>query len=196
MGKKELQNKANVLLVASRLFCEQGYHNTTMRELTRALNLRGGSLYSHVASKEELLWEIVNRVANQFLARAEAISPDISPQMQLELLVRGHITVIARDVDGVTVFFQEWRLLRSELREKIREKREAYETYFRYVIEEGVSRNVFQVADVQIATLFVLSALNWIYQWFRYAGPFAPEQLADQYLVFIMHALTGNNNTS
>jgi AcrR family transcriptional regulator len=162
-----------------------------MRELTRALNLRGGSLYSHITSKEELLWEITNRVADHFLARAAAVAQDVSPQRQLELLVRGHITVIARDIDSATVFFQEWKLLKPDLQEKIKKKRDHYEAYFHSVIEEGKKRSIFRVENVYIATRFVLSALNWTVHCFHQDQPFLPEQLADQYLIFIMRTLTG-----
>ena len=66
-----------------------------------------------------------------------------------------------------------------------------YEASFRRVIEEGIQQGVFHVEDAVLASIFVLSALNWTYQWFRPDGPMSIEQLADQYTVFIMRTLQG-----
>ncbi|HYT25976.1 MAG TPA: helix-turn-helix domain-containing protein [Actinomycetota bacterium] len=37
--------------VASSLFSERGYAATSMRDIARALDLQGGSLYAHIPSK-------------------------------------------------------------------------------------------------------------------------------------------------
>ena len=72
-----MHNKTDILNIAGDLFSQRGYHGTTMRELARSLDLRGASLYSHIASKEEMLWEIVRQAAGEFLAQAEAVPQDI-----------------------------------------------------------------------------------------------------------------------
>ena len=45
--------------VASELFHANGYAATSVRDIARALDIQGASLYAHVASKEDLLWSIV-----------------------------------------------------------------------------------------------------------------------------------------
>lgn len=184
-----MHNKTDILNIAGDLFSQRGYHGTTMRELARSLDLRGASLYSHIASKEEVLWEIVHRAAGEFLAQAEAIPQDIAPEEQLSRLIRGHLTVIANELPNATVFFQEWKFLEQPLRGKITALRDAYEEHFRRVIEEGTRQGVFHVSDTRLATLFVLSSLNWTYQWFHAEGELTMEQLADQYSTFILRAL-------
>lgn len=184
-----MRNKTDILNIAGDLFSQRGYHGTTMRELARSLDLRGASLYSHIASKEEVLWEIVHRAAGEFLAQAEAVPQDIAPQEQLVRLIHGHLAVIANELPNATVFFQEWKFLEQPLREKITALRDAYEGHFRRVIEEGTRQGVFHVSDTRLATLFVLSSLNWTYQWFHADGALTMEQLADQYSTLILRAL-------
>ncbi|MFL6250760.1 MAG: helix-turn-helix domain-containing protein, partial [Actinomycetes bacterium] len=41
--------------VASALFSSRGYAATSMRDIARALDLQGGSLYAHIPSKEAVL---------------------------------------------------------------------------------------------------------------------------------------------
>lgn len=59
--------------VASALFREHGYAATSIRDIARALDLQGPSLYAHVASKEDVLWAIVDRTAARFESAADSV---------------------------------------------------------------------------------------------------------------------------
>ncbi len=183
-------SKTDILSVAGTLFSEQGYHGTTMREIARACDVKDASLYSHIKSKEEILWEIVSRSAHLFLAGARSVPQSLAIREQMKLLISGHLEVIARDPQYATVFFGEWRVLAPELRNEIKALRDTYEGYFQRVIEEGVRQGIFQVTNTRLACLFVLSALNWTYQWFDPQGPLSVEQLAVHYATFIVRALS------
>ena len=52
--------------VASGLFHANGYAATSVRDIAQALDIQGASLYAHVASKEDVLWSIVDRAATAF----------------------------------------------------------------------------------------------------------------------------------
>jgi len=67
--------KDQIYEVAERLFSERGYHATTMREIARELAIEGGSLYSHISGKHELLYAIVLRGSEQFLQSAREVFP-------------------------------------------------------------------------------------------------------------------------
>jgi len=188
--KEEKTNRRDEILdAAGRLFSRQGFHATSMRDLAKAVNLQGGSLYAHIQSKEEVLFELVDRAADEFLSSAEAIPPGLSPKEQLERLIYGHLAVIVRELDNATVFFHEWKFLKPELQQKITARRDAYEAHFRRVIEAGVQQGQFQVGDVRLAAIFVLSALNWTYQWYRPGGQLTLESLAKHYCTLIFRSL-------
>ncbi|RIH93656.1 HTH-type transcriptional repressor KstR2 [Meiothermus granaticius NBRC 107808] len=160
-----------------------------MRDLARAVNLQGGSLYAHIDSKEELLFELVNRAAARFIAMAEAVPPTLTIRERLERLVEGHLEVIAEELGSATVFFHEWKFLSPALQAKVKALRDRYQAYWLEVIGEGVRRGELEVEDVHTATLFVLSALNWTYQWYRPGGRLSLEGLSRQYAQLILAAL-------
>jgi AcrR family transcriptional regulator len=54
--------REGILQAATRLFSEKGYRGTSMRDLGQALGLHAGSLYVHIKSKEEVLFEICDRI--------------------------------------------------------------------------------------------------------------------------------------
>jgi AcrR family transcriptional regulator len=186
-----MHSKADIITIAGDLFSERGYHGTSMRDLAKTLDLQGASLYSHVKSKEEMLCEIVNHVADEFLRRVKTISQEQSVEQRIAHLVQAHLSVIANELPYVTVFYQEWKFLDAPLRNAIQERRDAYEAYFRETIEEGIQQGVFAVENAHLATVFVLSALNWTYHWFRPDGPMTIEQVTDQYTTFVLRALQG-----
>lgn len=187
-----MARRADILTAAEQLFSQSGYHRTSMRDLAKAVNLQGGSLYTHISSKEEVLWEIVNRAADQFIAGAESVSTDLLPAERVAALVAVHLSVIAREIQHATIFFHEWRFLSPERRAAILARRDEYQAYFRRAIEDGVASGAFQAGDPELATLFVLSALNWACQWYRPDGRLALEDLTHEYSALILRALGGS----
>ncbi|HET9014624.1 MAG TPA: TetR/AcrR family transcriptional regulator [Thermomicrobiaceae bacterium] len=186
-----VDRRSEILDAAGRLFSEAGYHPTSMRDLARAVNLQGGSLYAHITSKEEVLAEIVEDAARQFLCGARAVPADWTPVERVGALARAHLAVVAREIRRATVFFDEWRFLSPEGRARVQAQRDEYEGFFQRAIADGSADGSFRVEDPRLATLFVLSALNWTYQWFDPAGPLPLDAFADHYVSLILHALGG-----
>ncbi|GGM93279.1 TetR family transcriptional regulator [Thermus composti] len=183
-----MERRDQILHMAGELFSQKGYHATSMRELARHLNLQGGSLYAHIRSKEELLLEVVRQAAERFQKVLEELPPE-DPVARMRALVKGHLRVIAQELPRATVFFHEWKHLSPPLLEEAKALRRRYEEGVQEVIREGVEEGVFRVENVRLATLFVLSALNWTYQWYRPDGPLSLEELSEAYAGLLLRAL-------
>ena len=136
--------------VASELFREHGYSGTSVRDIARALDIQGASLYAHVASKQDVLWSIVDRTASQFEAAAdEALAGlgDADPMARLRALALAHVGVVVEDIGRASVFIHEWRSLGPERRALTLTRRDAYEQRFRDVIREGIEAGTFAPID-------------------------------------------------
>lgn len=181
--------RAEIVAAAGTLFRDHGYHATSMRDLAKRLNLRGGSLYTHIGSKEELLWEIVDAAATAFQAAADAVDPELPPPARLRALVHAHLTVVVDGLEHATVFFHEWTHLHPDLRARVVERRDAYQASFRRAIADGAADGSFAIDDPDLATLLVLSTLNWSYQWLDPRGRLDLGRLADAYATFLLRAL-------
>ena len=182
--------KEQIVSTAQSLFSRHGYHATTMRDIAGALNLQGGSLYAHISAKEDLLWEIVNRAADEF--HAAVAPPAAAPgtaAARLRAMIHAHVGVVTRNLENATVFFDEWRFLGEERRIAVAARRDAYEGYFRQVIAQGIAAGEFPGADSRMGALLVLSAGNWLYQWFRPAGPLTADEVADRFADMIIAGL-------
>ncbi|MEJ2291082.1 MAG: TetR/AcrR family transcriptional regulator [Deinococcales bacterium] len=184
-----MTRRQEILETAGDLFQRNGYHATSMREIARSIQLQGSSLYAHIHSKEELLRNLVHEAADTFLAAAGEVDAGLPPEQRLRGLVRAHLGVIRDKLPHATVFFHEWAHLPSELRSDLVARRDAYQAIFRDVVESGCEAGTFRVEDPALATLFVLSSLNWTYQWLDPNGRLPLDVLADRYASLILGAL-------
>jgi AcrR family transcriptional regulator len=176
--------------VASTLFSQRGYAATSVRDIARALDLQGGSLYAHISSKEDVLWNIVSRAAERFHAAVRPIANrPASAAERLRGMAQAHVQVITDDIEHANVFLHEWRFLGAERRVAIARQRDAYEAYFRAVIAEGMANGEFRPADLKMAGLGILSGLNGIAGWYRPHGPLVPEAIADAFADLFLRGL-------
>src|SRR5579862_9882006 len=92
---------------AARLFAEKGYHGTSIGDLAGALGVQKGSLYAHIESKADLLWEVASEGAAAFHAGLATV-PDEGPIVdRICAALRAHLRVVAEQLDVATVFVRE-----------------------------------------------------------------------------------------
>jgi AcrR family transcriptional regulator len=179
--------------VASELFHANGYAATSIRDIARALDIQGASLYAHVASKEDLLFAIVDRAATAFeraAAAADAETAAADPVERLAALVEAHVDVVTSDPQRASVFVTEWRHLSADRRAAMADRRDAYEQRIRGVVRDGIAVGAFRPTDAAIATTFILTALNGIATWYRPDGRLSRDRIADHYVDLALSALS------
>ena len=179
--------------VASELFHANGYAATSVRDIARALDIQGASLYAHVASKEDVLWSIVDGAATAFEAKADEAESETGtsdPVERLAALVEAHVDVVTADPERASVFVTEWRHLSGDRRAAIAQRRDAYETRFRAVIDDGTAVGGFQPTDSALAATFILTALNGIATWYRPDGRLSADRIADHYVDLALRSVS------
>jgi AcrR family transcriptional regulator len=180
-----MARRERILEEAARLFGRRGYHATSMRDIGEATGLLAGSLYAHIESKEDLLYEVVVQAANQFLGGMEALRAEtLPPDARLRKAMRTHVGVVARNLDEAWVFHREWKSLTGERLAEVRRLRRRYEGLW-----EEIVRDLPGAADPRFARLLVLSAANWTYTWYRPEGPLSPEEVADRFTDLLLAGL-------
>ena len=187
-------SRADVIAAAGRLFAERGYHGTSMRDLGRELGLHGSSLYSHVASKEDLLVDVVQRAADLFEASAAAATALEAPaDERLRALIAGHVDVLLDHLDEARTFLNEARSLDEPHRRRVLEHRDRYEERFREVLREGVRTGVFRAdLDPTVTGILILSVLNSIDRWYRPNGPLDRSALVDSVMGFATQGIASS----
>jgi AcrR family transcriptional regulator len=175
---------------AARLFAEKGYHGTSIGDLAEAMGVQKGSLYAHIESKADLLWEVAREGAEAFHAALDAIPDELPATEKIRLALRAHLRVVAEQLDVATVFVREWRYLDGDRREAFVSERRRYEERFRALFREGRELGELRTdLDDATATLLALSAANWAYTWLRRGE--STNDLADRFFAVLLDGMRG-----
>jgi TetR/AcrR family transcriptional regulator, cholesterol catabolism regulator len=175
---------------AARLFAEKGYHGTSVGDLAEALGMQKGSLYAHIESKADLLWEVAREGAGAFHAALDQVPEDGPVVERIRTALRGHLRVVSEQLDVATVFIREWRYLDGERRDEFVAERRRYEERFRAFFRDGRELGGLRSdLDDATATLLALSAANWAYTWLRPGAD--TDELADRFYDFLLDGMRG-----
>ena len=175
---------------AARLFAAKGYHGTSIGEIAEALGVQKGSLYAHIESKQDLLYETMVEGARAFHAGLDAIPEDAPATEKIRLALRSHLRVVANQLDVATVFVQEWRYLEGERRDEIVAERRRYEERIRALFREGREHGELRSdLDDATAALLALSAANWAYTWLQPGRD--TDELADRFYDQLLDGMRG-----
>lgn len=176
------------------LFARKGYHGTTVRDIAEGSGMLSGSLYAHISTKEDLLFEIVQRAAEQFMA---AVAPIVggpgSASSKLRRAMAAHVQVVSADMAACTVFHHEWRALSPDRQVAAAALRDSYESLLAEIIAQGVASGEFGPIDQKFARILVLSAVNWLYTWYRTDGPLGSEAVADKLADLILAGISAHS---
>jgi hypothetical protein len=128
--------------------------------------------------------------AAAFHAALDEVPEETGALERIRLALRGHLRVVADQLDVATVFTREWRFLEGERRAEIVSERRRYEERWRSLFREGVESGQLRPdLDVGAATLLVLSAANWAYTWLRPGAD--TSQLADRFTAILVDGVRG-----
>jgi len=174
-------SREDILRAAACIFRARGFHGTTMQQIAEAVGLQKGSLYHHIASKEELLYEVMMSGLTQLGERLETVvASPLPPAEKLRQLVETHIYYAAENLDIATVVLFEHRAMMSfpTWRQEYVFRRDFFESQFRQVIQEGLDSGAFCAVDVPIVAQALLGAHNWLVMWYRPEGRLSPQEIA------------------
>ena len=175
---------------AARLFAQKGYHGTSIGEIAEALGVQKGSLYAHIQSKQDLLYETMVEGARAFHAGLDAIPEELPATEKIRLALRSHLRVVADQLDVATVFVQEWRYLEGKRRDEIVAERRRYEERIRALFREGRELGELRSdLDDATAALLALSAANWAYTWLQPGRD--TDDLADRFYEQLLEGMRG-----
>lgn len=98
-----MSNKKNkVIEVATKLFAEKGFENTSMANICLEANVSKGLVYHHFKSKESILIEIFTSVTNKMIEMNSKSKSSQEPKLQLVQLIETIFSQLEHD----KLFFQ------------------------------------------------------------------------------------------
>src|SRR5436305_11109658 len=174
-----------------RLIFEHGYAAMSLRQLAAEVSIQSGSLYKHISTKQQLLFDLVQDHINELLRQLDlALQGKERPDEKLSAFVAFHVTYHMTKKREVFIANSELRSLEPKNYDAIVKLRGAYERRLADILAEGVSEGVFEVVDIQVATFAILALLTGICTWYRPGGRLTREAIVAAHEKLVLSSVT------
>jgi len=180
----------DILEAAAQVFRQKGFHGASMANIAEAVNLQKASLYHHVSSKQEILFELLDRALELLLERISPIaSLDLPADERLCRMIREYLQILAENTDLSAVLLFEHRSLEGRQHARHVPNRDKFENLWRDVLKDGVRSRQFVCDDIPLSARAILGILNWTITWYQPNGSLTVEQIADHYSNLLLNGL-------
>lgn len=180
----------DILEAAAQVFRQKGFHGASMADIAEAVNLQKASLYHHVSSKQEILFEILDRALELLLERISPLARrDLPADERLRQMICEYLQILAENTDLSAVLLFEHRSLDGRQHARHLPNRDKFEALWREVLQDGVRTKLLVCEDVAVTARAILGIMNWTITWYRPNGALTIRQIADQYSNLLLNGL-------
>lgn len=188
--RRGVETRDAICRAATDLFFKFGFHATTMKAIGQAAGVQAAAIYYWYPSKEALLVHLQDDFMLQLSQAVEsAVAPHDRATHRLAAAVRAHVVFHALHQQEAFVTDSEIRALTPEPRQKLIQRRDAYEQLFYEMILAGVGEGDFNPIDPRVATYAILLQCTGVSLWFKSAGTMTPSEVADTHVDLVLGSL-------
>lgn len=173
------------------LIYAKGYDAMSLRDLAAKVGLQPGSLYNHINTKQELLFELIHNHMVVLMERVDETLAGINdPKKRLEAFIAFHLTYHIERKREVFIGSAELRSLEPKNRKRIVNLRRDYEDRLADILEAGVAAKKFKTGDVRVSTYAILAMLTGICTWYAPKGRIDSDELIAVHTRLVMQGVT------
>jgi AcrR family transcriptional regulator len=187
-GSNGPRTAALIREVGLTLIHEHGFEAMSLRDLAAEVGIQPASLYNHIASKQELLFDLVREHMEALLASTEAAldAAPRDPRGQLRAFVAHHLLYHMDKKREVYVANFELRALEPRNRDAILALRRRYENRLIALLDRGVAAGDLAIPDTRVAAYAMLAMLTGVCTWYRPDGRLSPEEVVRLHTDLVM----------
>jgi len=169
---------ARILQTAAASFADKGYHDTSIRDISRATGVSLSGLYYYFRSKEELLFLIMDHCFSAVLENARLLlAGETDPERRLRLFIENHLRFFVNNMKEMKVLSHEARSLTGDYRRLVNQKKGQYTDLCIQILTELAPA---QSIDARIGAYSLFGMMNWIYNWYNPERDVPVAELAHQ----------------
>lgn len=169
------------------LIFERGYEAMSLRRLAAAVGIQPGSLYNHISTKQQLLFDLIETHMRALLQELQkALAGIDAPVDRLQAFVAFHLAYHLARKREVFISYSELRSLEPANYRAIVALRRLYEREIVAILERGIADGAFVVGDPQVAAYGILAMLTGVCTWFKPGGRLTTDQMVSIYTDMVM----------
>lgn len=158
-GKKN-QKRKKILDKAWELFRKNGYEETKVEDITRELGVSKGSFYTYFKTKDEVLYEILERIKKENEERINKINVNQEPSKILEDYVISKMNYIVKLLNNMKISSINRNLSNSKLKNFFEELKKVSIEFIKKNIVEKFNKINGNKYNSEIISEFVYLAIE------------------------------------
>ncbi len=184
------QKRSFYLVAAVQAFEKNGFHDTTVKDITDAAGTSVGNFYRYFKSKEQIFEVLIQEFFSLMLNKLKELNKEEIPTIQaLKNLFRSYIQMFKERKEVFFIYFEQMSGISKEYREMFANLKEQYDAE----VEKLISRILKVTGDAEqnahISTLAWTSMFPSTFIWWARSGfQMSEEQYLDYLVNFLVRA--------
>jgi AcrR family transcriptional regulator len=182
-----------ILTGAAVTFRRIGYANATLEDVAVEVGINRASLYYYVATKAELLIEILQKPILEMTKHLAAIEKSsIAPKEKLREAISAHMRALDESYPELFIFLSEQLHLQTIGKEggDVVANARLYGDIFTRIIEQGQSANEIRIeVHPRIAMMGIVGMCNWTHRWYHETGSLTLKEIGEDFTTLAMNGL-------
>ena len=176
-----IDRREHILQTAQKLFADKGFRETNLNDVAVQLGFRRQAVYHYFPSKEDILYELIDRAGQAIATSAQpTLDADIPPAEKLAEVVRNHVRQLLTNIDVFRIQFSELFKLSGERADGLRRDMATYVHSIAKVIKAGQKDGSFIGIPPTTQALLILGMCNGTTDWYtRLGSPVRIDEIAD-----------------
>ncbi|HEX6924476.1 MAG TPA: TetR/AcrR family transcriptional regulator [Longimicrobiaceae bacterium] len=155
----------SILRAAAVVFAEKGYHQASIRDISRFTRVSLAGLYYYFQSKEELLFLIQHHAMSRLIAGLEPrLRYARDPREKLRILIDNHLRFFVDNMAEMKVLSHEAKSLTGEFRSHVESQKRQLTNIARQILREVEPNSTL---DERVSAFALFGMMNWLYVWYR-----------------------------
>ncbi|MCS6875657.1 MAG: TetR/AcrR family transcriptional regulator [Aquificaceae bacterium] len=156
--------RERIVQSAKELFSKKGYSNTSVEEIVKHAGLSKGAFYFYFRSKDQLMEELVNRMAER---TKEIMRQWLNKNVSSEEAIKGHIRDFLvecyEDRHIVYVFFFELMCSKESFRELHYKNMEDIKRLLYQMVKRGYEQGEFTCGSPEVLVNLIVGYIRLVY---------------------------------
>jgi AcrR family transcriptional regulator len=166
-SESSIDRREQILQAAQKLFADRGFRETNLNDVAVQLGFRRQAVYHYFQSKEDILYELIDRAGQAIATSAQpTLDADMPPAEKLAEVVRNHVRQLLTNIDVFRIQFSELFKLNGERADGLRRDMAAYVHSIAKVIKAGQKDGSFIDIPASTQALLILGMCNGTTDWY------------------------------
>jgi AcrR family transcriptional regulator len=163
------RRRSQLVSAAIKLFCREGFHSTTVKDIARVAGVSAGLVYQYVHDKQDLLFLALSHIVETNKQEIPAALAGVEdPILRLRTAVEAYARVMDANREAVLLTYRESKSLTREYKEVLKSQEIETNKLISTCIEACISEGYMRKTKVELLTYhLVVVAHAWPLKYWR-----------------------------